>query len=173
MTEEIRARIEGTVHQVDGVGVVRMESRFDTHIDDLWSAVTDPARLSRWVAQVEGDLHVGGTFQARFTSSWEGPGRVDVCESPRRLLVTMSPGEPDSTVIEAQLTPRGDATVLVVEERGFPLDELAAHGAGWQAHIEDLGTHLAGREPDDWRPRWAALAPAYAAEVARLSNPAS
>jgi hypothetical protein len=53
------------------------------------------------------------------------------------------------------------------------LNELAAHGAGWQAHVEDLGTYLAGRGPDAWRPRWAVLAPAYAAKVARLSDPAS
>ena len=40
----------------DGVGVIRMEDRYDTTPDDLWSALTDPRRLARWVADVEGDL---------------------------------------------------------------------------------------------------------------------
>lgn len=171
MTEETRsgARIEGSLHVVDGAGVVRMEGRYDTDIEDLWSAVTEPARLARWVAEVAGDLRLGGAFDARFTSSWEGPGRVDVCEPPRRLLVTMSPGEADSTVIEAVLAPDGDATTLVVEERGFPLDELAAHGAGWQAHVEDLATHLGGGSSTGWRDRWRALMPTYADRAQRLS----
>jgi len=41
--------------------------------------------------------------------------------------------------------------------------ELAGHGAGWQAHVEDLATHVAGREPGDWRSRWTALTPVYEA----------
>jgi Activator of Hsp90 ATPase homolog 1-like protein len=86
---------------------------------------------------------------------------VDVCEPPRRLLLTMSPGQEDETVIEAQLAFVGDQTSLVIEERGLPLDELAAHGAGWQAHVEDLAAHIAGRESADWRSRWTELTPSY------------
>jgi uncharacterized protein YndB with AHSA1/START domain len=144
-----------------GTGAVRMEDRYDTDIDDLWSALTDPQRLARWIGDFDGDLRLGGEFRARFTSSWEGPGRVDVCEAPHRLLVTMEPGTADETVIEAQLAVDGAQTRLVIEERGLPVDALPAHGAGWQAHVEDLAAHLAGRERADWRTRWAELAPSY------------
>jgi hypothetical protein len=48
-----------------------------------------------------------------------------------------------------------------VEERGLPLDEAASHGAGWQAHLEDLAAHLAGRPRADWHRRWTELTPAY------------
>jgi uncharacterized protein YndB with AHSA1/START domain len=151
----------GSLRAVDGKAVVCMEDAFDTDIDDLWSALTDPERLARWIAKVEGDLRLGGEFRARFTSGWEGPGRVDVCDPPRRLLVTMSQDEDDETVIAAELVPDGDQTRLVLEERGLPLDEAAAHGAGWQAHFEDLAAHLAGRPRADWRTRWTELTPAY------------
>jgi len=40
-------RILGSLRSADGKGVVRMEDRFDTGIDDLWSALTDPSRLAR------------------------------------------------------------------------------------------------------------------------------
>jgi uncharacterized protein YndB with AHSA1/START domain len=153
--------VVGTLRSVDGTGVVRMEDRYDTGIDDLWSALTEPHRLARWIADVEGDLRVGGEFHANFTSGWEGSGRVDVCEPPQRLRVTMSPGQQDQTVIEAELVAEGDQTSLAVEERGLPLTELAAHGAGWQAHVEDLAAHLAGRERADWRTRWSELTPSY------------
>jgi uncharacterized protein YndB with AHSA1/START domain len=153
--------LAGSLHTADGKATVRVEDRFSTGIDDLWSAVTDPERLARWVAAVDGDLRLGGMFHASFTSSWDGPGRVDVCEPPRRLLVTMSPGDEDQTVIEAELFPEGSATRLVVEERGLSLEDAYGHGAGWQVHVEDLQIYLAGEPARDWKTRWAELTPAY------------
>ena len=107
--------------------------------------ITEPERLVRWVAQVDGDLQPGGLFRARFTSGWEGPGRVDVCDQPRRLLLNMSPDQADQTVIEPTLAVDGELTRLVVEERGLSIDEASSYGAGWQAHVEDLAAYLGGR----------------------------
>jgi uncharacterized protein YndB with AHSA1/START domain len=153
-----RTRILGSLRSADGTGIVRMEDRYDTDIDDLWSALTDPRRLGRWIAEVDGDLRLGGEFHARFTSGWEGTGRVEECEPPRRLLVLTN--EPDE-VIEATLTAHGDETVLVIEARGLPIEHLAAYGAGWQVHIEDLTAHLAGHERCDIKARWDELIAAY------------
>src|SRR6266498_4406463 len=93
-------RILGSLRSADGKGVVRVEDRFDTDIDDLWSSITDPRRLARWIGEVEGDLRLGGEFRARFFSSgWEGTGRVEACEPSRRLLVlTKKPGQRDEQV---------------------------------------------------------------------------
>jgi uncharacterized protein YndB with AHSA1/START domain len=164
-------RLVGSLRPLgDGKGVVRMEDVYETDPHDLWSALTDPERLARWIAHVEGDLRVGGSITARFTSSWEGPGRVDVCDQPNRLVVTMNPGAEDETVIEVVLTPEGDRTRLVVEDRGIPMGELYAHGAGWQAHVEDLATYLRGDVPADWRTRWQELSPAYKEIAADLES---
>jgi hypothetical protein len=76
-------------------------------------------------------------------------------------VLTKQAGEPDEHVIEATLTAAGDQTVLVIEERGMPLDHLADYGSGWQVHAEDLAAYLAGRERCDIEARWAELAPAY------------
>lgn len=157
-------RIIGTMHRIDDRrGAVRMEDVYDTGIDDLWSALTEPDRLARWIGEVGGDLRVGGTIQARLTSSWEGPGRVDHCDSPHRLVVTLEPGTADETTVEASLTPEGDKTRLVIEERGLPLDNLSAYGAGWQAHAEDLGRYLADDPGPQWKARWDELSPSYQA----------
>src|SRR6266700_1156256 len=163
MTSDARGsgRILGSLRSADGKGIVHMEDRFDTDIDDLWSALTDPRRLARWIGEVEGDLRLGGEFRARFfTSGWEGTGRVEACEPPHRLLLlTKDADEPDEQVIEATLTADGDQTILVIEERGMPLDQLAAYGAGVQVHVEDLAAHLAGRERRDTEARWDELLP--------------
>src|SRR5262245_34505539 len=75
------SRILGSLRSEDGSGIVRMEDRFNTDIDDLWSALTDPRRVARWYGQVEGDLRLGGEFRLLVHGSgWDGTGRVDACE---------------------------------------------------------------------------------------------
>jgi len=174
MTSKTRGgdRILGSLRSADDKGVVRMENRYDTDIDDLWSALTDPGRLARWYGEVEGDLRLGGEYRARlFSSGWEGTGRVEACEPPQRLLVRIKDAdEPEEGVIEVTLTADGDQTIVVWEERGMPLDFVSAYGAGVQLHVEDLADHLAGRERrDDVKARWGELHPAYQDLKANLS----
>jgi uncharacterized protein YndB with AHSA1/START domain len=154
--------IVGSLRRDGAVGVVRMEGRFATTADDLWSALTVPARLARWVVEVEGDLRAGGALQLAFTSGWAGPGRIGVCDPTARLQITSGDGD-DVTQIEALIAPEGGGARLVLEERGLPAGGLAAHGAGWQVHMEDLGAHLAGRDASDWPVRSRALLPGYTA----------
>ncbi|MFL6059955.1 MAG: SRPBCC family protein [Marmoricola sp.] len=159
---ETSTRILGILRRLDErVGAVRVEDVYETGIEDLWDAVSTSARLVGWLGEVTGDLRLGGTFQATFRSSWTGTGRVEACEAPHHLRVTLEPGTQDETEIEAWLSAEGDRTRLVVEERGLPVEVLPAHGAGWQAHVEDLAHHLDGCGDGDWRTRWSALIPAY------------
>ena len=157
-------RILGSLGSADGKGVVRIEDRMDTDIDDVWSALTDPSRLARWYGEVEGDLRPGGEYHARlFSSGWEGTGSVEACEPQQRLLVRIKDAdESDENVIEVTLTADGQHSVVVWEERGMPVSQLSAYGAGVQIHVEDLADHLAGRERrDDAKARWDELHPAY------------
>jgi uncharacterized protein YndB with AHSA1/START domain len=163
-------RIVGTLHTADGKGVVRMEDRFDTGIDDLWSALTDPGRLARWLGEFDGDLRLDGEFKARFfASGWEGAGKVEVCDPPRRLVVsTTDAGQTDVHIIEATLASDGDGTILILEERGMAVNLLAAYGAGIQVHIEDLAAHIAGQGRCEAHARWKQLKPAYEAIASKL-----
>lgn len=172
-------RILGSLRAADGVGVVRIEDRYDTTIDDLWSALTEPDRLARWYGQVEGDLRPGGEFRVYLAADdIESTGRVEACEPPRRLLVTSRETDesyrkgqgvpPFDAAIEATLTADGDQTILVIEVRGMPLDKIAFYGAGWQIHAENLAAYLAGRERGDTEARWGELVPPYQNLAANL-----
>jgi len=164
-------RILGSLRSADGTGVVRIEDHYDTDIDDLWSALTDPDRLVRWFGQVDGDLRLGGRFQLHLGPDGDRDGRVDACEPPERLLVILREtaeswqkgqgAPPFDEVVEARLTRNGSRTGLVVEVRGIALDTIAFYGAGWQIHAENLATYLAGRERGDTGARWDALVPSY------------
>jgi hypothetical protein len=76
--------------------------------------------------------------------------------------------EPHDQAIEVTLAADGDQTTVVWEERGMPLDAVAAYGAGIQVHVEDLVAHLAGRERCDANARWAELNPAYEDLAAKI-----
>ncbi len=155
-------RVLGSLRSADGAGVVRLEDRFDTDRADLWSALTDPERLARWLGEVEGDLRPGGTFRAHyFASGWEGTGRVEACEPMQRLLISTSAADEPDGIVEVTLTADGDQTILVIEDRGVPRDQIAAYGAGDQIHLEDLAAYLAGDSPCDARSRWQELHPLY------------
>jgi uncharacterized protein YndB with AHSA1/START domain len=173
-------RILGSLRSAEGNGVVRIEDRYATNIDDLWSALTDPRRLARWYGQVQGDLRLGGKFRLYIESDgWEGSGSVEECEPPRRLRVTTRESDessqkghgaqPFDEAIEATLTADGQDTLLVIEVQGLPLDKIAFYGVGWQIHAESLAAHLAGRERGDTEPRWEQLLPAYQEQAAKVS----
>ncbi|MGH3472811.1 MAG: SRPBCC family protein [Nocardioidaceae bacterium] len=177
MSNRTGTHILGRLWEADGTGVVRIEDRYGTSIEDLWSAITDPKRIGRWYGAVEGDLRPGGTYRVRIEpADLDGTGRIEECDPPRRLVVSSREteqsarkggDEPFDQTIEATLAPDGDQTILVIEVRGLPLQKLAAYGAGWQMHAEALASYLAGQEPGEDGARWAELMPLYAAMMPR------
>ncbi|MEI2778119.1 MAG: SRPBCC domain-containing protein [Tetrasphaera sp.] len=139
-------------------GSVQVEDVFATDPADLWEALTDPERLRRWIAEVEGDLRVGGIFRARFTSGWEGSGEVLVCDAPSRLVVETTEDGGAPTTVEARLQAVATGTRLVIEERGIAAGQVAAYRIGWQVHVEDLGRYLRDQPIADFAARWRELA---------------
>jgi uncharacterized protein YndB with AHSA1/START domain len=172
-------RILGSLRSADGAGVVRIEDRYDTDIDDLWSAITDPDRLARWFGEVDGELSQRGEFRLRIADAGERTGQVETCEPPQRLVVTTRETDesyrkgqgvpPFDAVWEITLTADGDRTILVLEVKGMPLDKIAFYGAGWQIHAENLAAYLAGREPGEVEARWEELVPPYQELAATIS----
>lgn len=179
-TDQGAPRVLGDLGADEGRGVVRISDRYDTDVDDLWSALTDPDRLARWYGVVDGDLREGGAYRAYVaTSQVETRGRVVTCRPPARLLVTAreteeshagGPGVPPfDAEIELTLTPAGERTDLVLVVRGMPLDKIPFYGVGWQLHAENLAAHVLGRELPAAENRWGALLPAYQELASTLS----
>jgi len=143
-----------------------MSTQFATPIDNLWSALTEPRRLARWYGSFDGDFHVGGTFTAFIPSSgWDGQGRIEECNAPVHLSVTMWEKVDEEQGLTVNLVAKDAHTNLLLEKRGIAPDLCWAYGAGWQAHLEDLSAHLAGRDRADlsvsWNHRFDELEPRY------------
>jgi uncharacterized protein YndB with AHSA1/START domain len=163
-------RLLGTLGTADGKGVVRVQDSVDADIETVWAALTEPSRLAVWWGEIEGDLQQGGEYHAHvFASGWDGTGRVDACEPPRRLKVLLrEPDQPEQS-LEVTLTADGGKTTVVWEERGMPVSYLAGYGAGIQVHVEDLGGYLAGWGRCDAGARMGELFPAYEPLAAQVS----
>ncbi|WP_273651424.1 SRPBCC family protein [Cellulomonas fimi] len=153
MTESTDVR--GVLTSTPAGTTVRFERRYATDVDDLWSCLTEPDRVARWLGPLLGDLRVGGRFEVRMgddvdDSPQNATGDVLVCDRPHRLDVTWSfPGEP-VTRLSATLSGDDGATVLVLEHHDLGERAARGYGGGWHTCLDRLDDHLAGRDVRSW-----------------------
>jgi len=127
---------------------------YETTIDDLWSACTDPERLQRWYVPVTGDFRVGGTFQQVNM----GSGTIVACEAPSLLKLSLGGGvdeielrlfpgtEEGTTTLELQ-----HATTLDSHEIGGEMyDAIFCMGGGYYPRLYALDLYLRGELPEDY-----------------------
>src|SRR5947207_12183574 len=69
----------------------QLRRTYDASIEDVWDAITDPDRVSRWFLPVNGHLRPGGRYQLQGNAG----GEILRCEPPRLLRVSWIFGEPD------------------------------------------------------------------------------
>lgn len=157
-------KLLGTLRRIDETkGAVRVEDVYDTDIEDLSDACTNPERLARWIATVPGDLRQGDEFDASFTSGFEGRCRIEMCEPPNRLLVTTWDSDTgDASTMEARLEESAGGTRLVIEESGVPVGQLAGYGAGCRCTLRTWPNTSPARTATRTRPAGATWSPATA-----------
>lgn len=136
----------------DGVAtkIVVVRRTYPTDRADLWNALTEPERLPRWFAPVDGDLELGGRFQVQGNAG----GVVEHCDEPETFTVTWEMGEVASWVT-VTLTATDDGTLLeLVHEAPVDPDFWAEYGpgavgVGWDLALVGLGMHVDRGEPVD------------------------
>ena len=152
---------------------VRFEQRYPATPAEVWSAISEPERIGRWLAPAT--LLEDGGYRLDFGDG-EGhvtTGRIEICEPPRALVVTWDfPGEPTSRV-SVEVRQDGDGTLLVLDHTRLPQNQGAGYGAGWEAHLALLEAQLSAAAAPDWDERFGALLPAYAAAAEDIRRTAS
>jgi len=117
---------------------------YDTSIDDLWEALTDPERIPRWFLPVSGDLHEGGRYQLEGNAG----GTITRCRPPDLLAVTWEYGGDVSWVTVRLTSVSDEACRLELEHMAHPDDRWdlygpGATGVGWDLSLVGLARHLA------------------------------
>ena len=146
----LAGQTERTITTVGDRSVVRMTRTYDTGVDDLWEAWTNPGRLDGWLGVVTGDLREGGTVQLCMTPPDKDIATLEVlrCDAPRRLVVRWTcPGEPDSVVELALAADGADRTALTIEHVALVGQQAVDYGGGWEDFLFRLEADLAGDDP--------------------------
>jgi uncharacterized protein YndB with AHSA1/START domain len=118
---------------------------YQSGIDDVWDAVTNPERLPRWFLPVTGELSVGGRYQFEGNAG----GEVLACEKPESAYLTWEFGG-EVSWLEVRLTDLGGRTRLELEHIAHVEPERwgqfgpGAVGVGWDLSFLGLANHLAG-----------------------------
>jgi uncharacterized protein YndB with AHSA1/START domain len=126
---------------------------YDTTIEDLWDACTNPERLRRWYTPVTGDLRVGGTF----AQTNMGSGTILECDAPHVLRLSLGSGVDE---IELRLSPEADGTTRLELQHATTLDSheiggemfdaVFCMGGGYYPRFQALDLHLRCALPDDY-----------------------
>jgi uncharacterized protein YndB with AHSA1/START domain len=127
---------------------------YETTIEDLWDACTDPERLRRWYTPITGDLRVGGTF-AQVNM---GSGTIVACDAPHLLKLSLGGGADE---IELRLSPGAEDGTTTLELQhattidshdigGQMYDAIFCMGGGYYPRLLALDLHLRGTLPDDY-----------------------
>lgn len=143
---------------------------FRAPIEDVWKAITEPARLERWIGTWDGDPRDG---KVAFRMTAEGDDiepsdyDIDACREPDHLAVS---SEFAGTRWELRLDLSEDdgVTTLLFAQRMSDPELAASVGPGWDYYLDRLvaaetGEPVAGVTWDDYFP---ALADRYRALLA-------
>ncbi|MDF5755599.1 SRPBCC family protein [Spongiactinospora sp. TRM90649] len=148
VTQQISAvrRTMGTRVLAAGEARVQTISRtFDTDVEDLWDACTNPERLPRWFLPVTGELRLHGRYQFQGNAG----GLIERCDPPKGFAATWEYGG-EVSWIEVRLTPEpGGRARLELEHVAHVTDEMwkrfgpGATGVGWDLGLLGLSLHMA------------------------------
>jgi len=166
MTEDLDTR-RGTVTTEDD-GRQRLEFRrsWPDPIEDVWSALTEPDRLLRWIGRYDGARGPGGTgtfFMTHEEGEQTGePMTVVECDPPRRLVVEWKQQDTEDWRVDLDLWNEGGRTHLSFVQV-FPADaDVTDFAMGWHWYLAKLEAELGGAPaPGHWDTFYAEVGPSY------------
>lgn len=134
---------------------VTLSRVYDTTLEDLWDACTNPERIPRWFLPVEGELRLGGRYSFQGNAS----GTIERCEPPHSVDATWEFGGQTSWV-ELRLEAEGDRARFTLHHLAHVDDQVweqygpGAVGIGWDGAVLGLALHLTGaprpEDPEAW-----------------------
>lgn len=133
----------------DGRRVLRLTRRLNAPATDVWSAVTEPARLERWIGTWSGDP-ASGRVSFQMTAEGEAPHEdveIKECDQPRTLRMTMSVGE-QAWEMALRLSESDGVTTLTFDQLGIVPTEAESVGPGWEYYLDRLAIAMAGGDVD-------------------------
>lgn len=137
--------------------LVQREVAIAAKPERVWSFLVDPEQAVRWMGQAASfDLRPGGEYRVHVLPHNVAVGTFVEIDPPRRLVYTWGwePGSvstlpPGSTIVEFDLIPLDDGTLVRLTHRNLPTTSAAeSHAQGWQHYLDRLVVVTVGGDPD-------------------------
>jgi uncharacterized protein YndB with AHSA1/START domain len=160
----------GTITTEGETHTLRFERILQFAPEEVWAALTEPARLAEWLAPATVVPGAKGSVTLDFGEGGSETGSITVWDPPYAIAYEWNFVGETASHVRWELAAIGDgrATRLTLEHTRLGHDVAPGYGAGWHAHLDQLEGHLAGDMPD-WSERFAQLQPRYA-EIAATST---
>jgi uncharacterized protein YndB with AHSA1/START domain len=166
MTEDLDTRRGVVTREPDGRQRLEFRRSWADPIEDVWSALTEPDRLARWIGRYDGERAAGGTGTFTMTHE-EGesagePTTVVECDPPRRLVIEWVQQDTDDWRIELDLWAEGGRTQFRFIQLYAADADVTDFALGWHWYLEKFDAEVRGRSgPADWDTFLAETGPAY------------
>ncbi|KAA9145502.1 SRPBCC family protein [Microbacterium lushaniae] len=131
---------------------VRLHRRFHAPMDAVWAAMTESARLERWIGRWEGDPATGTItfFMTAEGEDVEGQEfRIQECVPPQRFCAETRTGS-NLWQVRFDLQDEGGTTRLTFAQV-LGSDDPAMMGPGWEYYLDRLGATLSGGDLQEIR----------------------
>lgn len=171
-TDQHTARATGHRDDRDGTTYVVFERRFHAPIADVWAAVTESDRLSRWIGNWSGDPASGSISFFMTAEAEDAPAEtiwIDECVEPTRLVMRSARPDDHSEVWSWQidLAEAHGVTTLTFAQEVCDVTLAESVGPGWDYYLDrmvaaETGSDLAAIDFNDYYPQFAAY---YRAEL--------
>ncbi len=138
--------VKEVTHEGQPARVVSGSATFDTDLEDMWDAVTNPERIPSWFLPISGDLKPGGHYQLEGHAG----GKISRCDPPEAFDVTWECGGNVSWV-RVRLDAHDDGARLTLEHIMLKDEASEEHwrkygpgatGVGWDLSFLGLLLHF-------------------------------
>ncbi|UUU32859.1 SRPBCC family protein [Streptomyces sp. CA-210063] len=140
----VRRRVGTREFKAGEARVVTVSQAYDSTVEDVWDACTNPERIPRWFLPVSGELRLGGRYQLEGNAG----GTVERCDPPKEFTATWEYGG-EVSWIEVRITAEGEGRARFVLEHIAHVDDErwaefgpGAVGIGWDMGLIGLALHL-------------------------------
>jgi uncharacterized protein YndB with AHSA1/START domain len=162
----------GELHDSGGRSRLRFTRKLPHTREKVWTALTEPEHLAAWFpTTIEGERAPGARLRFSFPNNEAPPFEGEMITYDPPSFLEFRWGE---DVIRFELVADGDGCVLTLIDTLDDRGKAARDAAGWHVKLDELDSHLAGKEAqtgDLWKALNDQYAERFGPEAATIGPP--
>lgn len=161
--DETDSRHGSITVETDGRHRLEFRRTWPDDADDVWAALTDNERLTRWIGHYDGARAAGATGSFTMTAEGDGPAEpltVVECIEPHRLVLDFPA---TGWRVELDLVAQRGGCTLIFVQRFADAAAIPDIATGWHWYLDRLDAEIGGRPPPqrEWDAFLAEVGPHY------------